>query len=206
MPPASETVGCLMIGEFLDEPESGMASAGGKSGTAPAEAGMHIVCEFVDPATHAEPPAKAAHLPLDVQTSAAAMELYDRALTLYEHLVQHGGRSDLASELARARANKAIAIRELGHERAAAALADQTIALYELLVQQEGRHELTNELSTLYDDKAAMLGQLGDMDLARTYQEKADALCHLGRNARNVWIEGQEDLQVRPLPPDKPAS
>ena len=129
----------------------------------------------------------------------ADTRLYDRAVSIYEQLVRQG-RSDLASELNRARANKAIAIRELGEQRAAAALADQTIALYERLVEQEGRQDLAEELSTLYEGRATTLLELGDADRARSYQRLADTLQEQAASTvrpHNLIIEEEEDLSIR---------
>ena len=44
--------------------------------------------------------------------------------------------------------NKAIAVRNLGDNRAAVALYDRAIEIRERLVNVEGRHELANELAS----------------------------------------------------------
>lgn len=188
-PRVSETVGCRMIGEFIDEPGSNPPDVGGKPSAASEGVGVRMVGEFVDQSRSIEPPTQeASRLPLDLEASAAATALYDRAVTLYEQLVREG-RSDLASELARAYANKAVAVRELGEQRAAAALADQTIALYERLVEQEGRHELANDLATAYDNKAVALNQSGDPWRTVVLYDRAIAI-----RERLVQHEGRQEL------------
>jgi hypothetical protein len=195
----SESVGCLMLPEIVDEPERKTGEVGGKSGNTSETVGPHLVGEFVDTPPDGAPTQGTPRTSTLVEFNGADTTLYDRAVLIYEQLVRQG-RSDLASELNRARANKVIAVRELGPQRAAAALTDQTIALYERLVQQEGRCDLANDLSTLYECKATTLRDLGELERARTYQDKRETLS--GRpgarsDARNVWKEADEDRSIQ---------
>lgn len=189
MPHASETVGCQMVGEFVDSPEAMPADADGQRAVLSDGRGGRIAGQFVDdsqgdqaPTDHSSP------MPPNVQYSAVATILFDRAISLYQQLV-HGGRTELASELARARVNQAIAIRELGEDRVGLALLDQTMSLYERLVIQEGRCQLAHELSTIYDHKATILRNLGDLRGAAAFYDRAIEL--LGRL---VQKEGRREL------------
>lgn len=188
-PPASASVGCRIVGEFIDQPDSNLPERSGKR-VSPGGVGTRIVGEFVDHAPAPQPPVeKSSHLPPNLQTSASGMTLYDRALTHYEQLVRQGGHSDLASDLARAYANKAVAIRELGEHRAAAALADQTIALYERLVQRNGAQTMLTDLATAYLNKAAWVRARGDRPSAATWYDRAIAVYE-----RLVHQEGHHEL------------
>ena len=75
----------------------------------------------------------------DLGDNGDAVALYDRAIAIYERLVQREGRRELANVLATAYLNKANAVGALGDNRAAVALYDRAIAIYERLVEAEGR-------------------------------------------------------------------
>src|SRR5688572_17104645 len=169
----SETAGCLMLPEIVDKLELNAGNVAGKGGSASETVGPHLMPEYVEPASGDAPTQTTVRSSTLVEVNGADTKLYDRAVSIYEQLVRQG-RSGLASELNRARANKAIAVRELGEQRAAAALADQTIALYQRLVEQEGLQDLADDLSTLYQSKASTLFDLGDVERARSYQQRAD--------------------------------
>ncbi len=143
-----------------------------------------------------------------------ALALYDRALAIYERLVEQEGRRELANELAQSYQNKARALQALGDLKGAVGSYDRALAIYERLVEQEGRGELANALALTYQNKGAALQALGDLagavgsydraltiyerlvdqegrqelasDLARTYQNKAIALQALGDLAAAV--------------------
>lgn len=55
-PKRSETVGCKMLPEFLDKPESDRADVGGESGPASQRDSGRILDEFLDQAPGDEPP------------------------------------------------------------------------------------------------------------------------------------------------------
>lgn len=150
----SETVGSRTVGEFADAPQPNPVDVAERSGAISSGVGVRVVGDFVDEAPGAEPTVQAvSRFPPRCESIADAATLYDEALKVYEQLVREGNRSDLAGELARAHSNQAIAVRELGEERAAHGLADQTIALYERLVHQEGRHDLAGHLARAYQNK-----------------------------------------------------
>ena len=212
-PHASETLGCRIVGEFVDEPESNQADLGGKGATESEGVGGRILGEFVDQSPGDDSATKkSVALAHDVETRVASTALFDRAVSIYEQLVQEG-RSHLASELARARTNKAIAIRELGEGRAAVALVDQTIALYERLVEQERRHELAHDLTTTYDHKATTLRQAGDLCAAVVLYDRAIATLerlvhHEGRQELAddlTWTQQQKNLALSTIPPERNA-
>ena len=58
----------------------------------------------------------------DLGDQAGAVGLYDRALAVYEHLVDREGRSELADRLAKTFANKAIGMDALGDQAGAVGL------------------------------------------------------------------------------------
>jgi tetratricopeptide (TPR) repeat protein len=94
----------------------------------------------------------------DVQ---AALPLYNRAVALFEHLVEVEDRSELANELARAYMNKAVALASLGQGQAALPLYNQAVAMLQRLVEQEGRSELAGDLARLRLYRAGTLRTLG---------------------------------------------
>jgi hypothetical protein len=138
-----------MVGEFIDDAGQEPAGHAATSGRPSEAVGARMAGQFIDEAPDDGRPEQAARANLsssvDAQAAATATELYDRAVAAYEQLVRRHGRSDLASDLARAQANKAVAIRALGQDRAALALSDQAVALYERLVS-EGREDLRGDL------------------------------------------------------------
>ena len=107
------------------------------------------------------------------------MGLYDRAIEILERLVNVEGRRELANDLARLYMNKAIAVKNLGDNRAAVALYDRAIEILERLVNVEGRRELANDLAMLYSNKA------NAGDLATLYMNKA-AVKNIGDNRNAV--------------------
>ncbi len=118
-----------------------------------------------------------------------AVESYDRAIAIFERLVEQEGRRDLAGVLAEASMNKANVVGDLGDKRAAVELYDRTIALLKRLVEQEGRRELADTLATAYMNKANALGRLGDNRAAVELYDRAIALWK-----RLVEQEGRREL------------
>jgi hypothetical protein len=163
-PSVSETVGCWIVSEFIDVPERELPGVGGKADAPSKGAEVRILDEFLDEPLSVESAAHGGlHSQPDQEAGGSGMALYNQAVAFLEQLIRKDGRSDLIAELARARGNQAVAVREVGEERAAAALVDQTIALYERLVLQEQRHELAHSLATAYDNKATMLLYAGNV-------------------------------------------
>lgn len=137
-----------------------------------------------------------------------ALALYDRAITIYERLIEQEGRQELANHLANAYMDKALAVGDLGDKHAAVALYDRAISIRERLVEREGRRELANDLALACVNKAVVVSALGDgrtavalydraiaiyeglveqegrrelaNDLANAYRNKAYAMCCLG--------------------------
>ena len=102
-----------------------------------------------------------------------ALEMYDRAIEIYERLIYEEGRWELANELAACYMNKAIALYSLGEFRSAVSLYDRAIEIYERLVNEEGRRELANDLADCYMNKANALGSLGEFRSAVSLYDKA---------------------------------
>lgn len=101
------------------------------------------------------------------------LEMYDRAIEIWERLVNQEGRRELANDLATAYLNNANAVSALGDHRAAVALYDRAIEIRERLVNQEGRRELANELARAYMNKAAAVRALGDNRAAMKFYDRA---------------------------------
>ena len=85
-----------------------------------------------------------------------ALALQDQATAIYQRLVEHDGRSELASKLAKAYMDKGATLDRLKKLKDAASFLDRAIAIYERLVEREGRRELADELSMAWLRKAAV--------------------------------------------------
>jgi len=131
--------------------------------------------------------AAAVHATADDTSGAVA--LYDRAIEIYERLVNIEDRSELANDLACFYVNKGIAVGHLGDKRAAMALYDRAIEIYERLVNIEGRRELADYLATNYRNKANMLLELGDNLAALVFYDRAIEI-----RERLVNVEGRSEL------------
>jgi tetratricopeptide (TPR) repeat protein len=107
----------------------------------------------------------------------SAVAPFDRAIALYERLINDEGRPELARDLAATFTSKALAMRARGDRRAAVALHDQAIALYERFVNDEGRRELAPDLAEAYVEKANTEHALGDARSAVALFDRAIALC-----------------------------
>jgi tetratricopeptide (TPR) repeat protein len=106
----------------------------------------------------------------------AALPLHDRAIALYEQLVNGEGRRELAHELAEAYLKKANAEYAMENSRDAVALHDRAIALYERLVNDERRHELTDKLARAYTNKGVVEFALAPRVRAMASFDRAIAL------------------------------
>jgi tetratricopeptide (TPR) repeat protein len=84
-----------------------------------------------------------------------ALALYDRALGIYERLVNEEGRRELANDLAKTYMNKGAELQDLGDLQAAVTLYDGAIEIYERLVQPVGWDESKTNPS---DEKSRKLG------------------------------------------------
>ena len=104
----------------------------------------------------------AAYVHETVDDTSGALTLYDRAIEIYEQLVNVEGRRKLADKLSLLYMYKALVLRGLGDNRAAVALYDRASEIYERLINVEGRRELAKDLAGLYMNKANAIGDLGD--------------------------------------------
>jgi len=105
-----------------------------------------------------------------------ALDMYDRAIEIYERLLHEEGRRELASDLAVCYNNKAEALRDLGDNRGAVALYNRAIELYERLVHEEGRHELVKQLAVCYHNQGWSLFCLGTNSSWGRRSHMSDAL------------------------------
>ena len=92
---------------------------------------------------------------------ADAVPLYDRALVIYEHLVEHENRGELAGDLASVLMHKAIALGTLENVDSAEPFG-LAIAIYRHLVDREGRSELAEELAKALGYKAVVMLAVGE--------------------------------------------
>jgi serine/threonine protein kinase/lipopolysaccharide biosynthesis regulator YciM len=118
-----------------------------------------------------------------------ALALYDRAIEIFERLVNVEGRRELANGLATLYINKANAVVGIGDNRAAVGLYDRAIEIRERLVNVDGRREIANDLAALYMNKANALGNLGDERAAAGLYDRA-----IGIVERLVNVEGRHEL------------
>jgi tetratricopeptide (TPR) repeat protein len=121
-----------------------------------------------------------------------AVALYDRAIAIYERLVEREGQKELSNLLAAAYMNKAVAVSDLGDKQAAVALYDRAIAIRERLVEREGRRELANDLAAAFLNKANAVDDLGDKQAAVALYDRAIAIYE-----RLVEREGRKELADR---------
>lgn len=92
-----------------------------------------------------------------------AVESYQIAIAVFEQLVEHRGRWDLARYLAIACMNKGVTVRNLGDPRQALELHDRAIHILEELVENAGEGELAKSLANAYINRAAASKALGDL-------------------------------------------
>ena len=132
---------------------------------------------------------EAASLHETVDDSPGALALYDRAIEIFERLVNVEGRRELANDLAGLYMTKAVATMNLGDNWAAVALYDRAIEIRERLVNVEGRRELADGLATLYMNKAIAVMNLGDNRAAVGLYDRA-----IGIRERLVNAENRREL------------
>ncbi len=100
------------------------------------------------------------HLSLDDLPGAVAA--FDRAISMYERLLEREEHHEHAVGLAWACMDKASALRSLGDPQAAIEWSDRAIATFERLVEVEGRRELAGDLAKAYMNKANYQSDRGD--------------------------------------------
>ena len=86
-----------------------------------------------------------------------AVAEYDKAIAIYEDLVNEQKRDELANDLAAAYMNKGVALDSLGRSNEAIAEYDKAIAIREDLVFEQKRDELANDLAMAYMNKGIAL-------------------------------------------------
>jgi lipopolysaccharide biosynthesis regulator YciM len=87
--------------------------------------------------------------------------LYDRALAIYDRLVEREGRREVSNDLAMAFINKATAVSALGDKGAAVGVYDRALAIYERLVDRVRAARGVQRLATAYVNKATGVSALG---------------------------------------------
>lgn len=117
-----------------------------------------------------------------------AIEWYDRAIAIREHLVIDKGMGALDEGLALAYGNKATAVGALGDKQESVALFDRAIAIRERLVD-EGRRQRDNNLARLYQNKANVLRAMGEKSMALPLFEKVIEI-----RERLVNVEGRDEF------------
>jgi serine/threonine protein kinase len=148
-----------------------------------------------------------------------ALAAYDRALAIWERLVNQDGRQDLAQKLANTHTGQGRTFDQQGNFVDAVAAYDQALAIWERLVSQEGRWELAGDLALTYMNKGNTLRNQGDRvgavaifdqsltilerlvnqegrselagDLALTYMNKGTTLREQGNLNRAVAVTDQ---------------
>ena len=85
----------------------------------------------------------------DLGDLVGSAELCERAVAIYERLVEVEGRRELAGDLAKACANHFLTLRAGGDQMRAAGLLDRSITIYARLVEVEGRRELAGRFAKL---------------------------------------------------------
>ncbi len=111
-----------------------------------------------------------------VNRFAYALELYDCAEKLYEHLAKELSRKDLLNNYAGMLMNKGVMLADLMRLAEALAEYDKAIAIREWLVQQEQQTYLVNELARAYMNKGVALDDLTRVAEALVEYDKAIAI------------------------------
>ncbi|MCX5813027.1 MAG: serine/threonine-protein kinase [Proteobacteria bacterium] len=109
----------------------------------------------------------------DVADVPGAIAMYDKAIQIYERLVNEEGKTEPSNALADVYINKANAVMQLGDNRFAAEISDKAIQIYERLVDEEGKTEFSNNLARVYMNKAIAVSALGDNRFAAEISDKA---------------------------------
>jgi tetratricopeptide (TPR) repeat protein len=97
------------------------------------------------------------HRAWNLQRSLIALDLHDRALIVYEYLVQVRGRAELANDLANALMNKGNALQGQGRLGEAVECYERAIAIRDDLVHRRGRAELSDDLARALVNRALVL-------------------------------------------------
>jgi tetratricopeptide (TPR) repeat protein len=126
--------------------------------------------------TAAEKCGERAYAAVGVNRFAYALELYDCAEKLYEHLAKELNREDLLNNYAAMLMNKGVALRNLTRLAEALAEYDKAIAIRERLVHQEQQSHLANALAMAYGNKGNALWNLTRLAEALAEYDKALAI------------------------------
>ena len=94
---------------------------------------------------------------------AEAIAEYDKAIEIYERLINKENRGELANELAKTYMNKGGAFVDSDRFDESIGEYSKAIAIYEQLVNQEKREELENDLAMTYWGKGNALASLGKL-------------------------------------------
>ena len=111
-----------------------------------------------------------------VNRFAYALELYDCAEKLYEHLAKELNRQDLLNNYAAMLMNKGVALWNLTRLAEALAEYDKAIAILERLVHQEQQTHLANALAMAYMNKGNTLADLTRLAEALAEYDKGIAI------------------------------
>ncbi len=125
-----------------------------------------------------------------LRDSPGELSCYDRAIEIYERLIEIEGRGELATDMARAYHRKANALYSLGEFKEVLALNDRAIEIYERLVVLEAKTDLRGDLAWVRAQKAAALREVGERREA-----SAEAKWALEVLEEEVGRTGRGDLQ-----------
>jgi tetratricopeptide (TPR) repeat protein len=117
-----------------------------------------------------------AYAAAEINRFAYALELYDCAEKLYEHLAKELNREDVLNNLASMLMNKGIALADLARLAEALAEYDKAIAIRERLVHQKQQAHLANDLAKTYLNKGNALADLTRLAEALAEYDKAIAI------------------------------
>jgi tetratricopeptide (TPR) repeat protein len=106
----------------------------------------------------------------EIGKSKTAADFNDRAIRIFEHLVNQSDRPEWTDRLAAAYLNKAS---HAGKDQSALDLCEGAIMLFERLVKDEGRSELRGDLAWVHALKAGTLYNLGEPKKAKREFKKA---------------------------------
>lgn len=97
-------------------------------------------------------------------------------IEIYEKLLSHEKRQELANNLAMAYMNKGVVLRILSRLNEAVSEYDKAIVIFENLINEQNRQELVNDLAMAYMNKGNTLDSLGRSNEAISEYDKAIAI------------------------------
>jgi tetratricopeptide (TPR) repeat protein len=119
-----------------------------------------------------------------------AIEVANRTIGIYEHLINSEGCKNLRGDLAWAHSSLGVAL-EADHQLVGAVDAyDKAIAICEQLINKEGRKELRSNLAGLYGNRGEAMRIQGEPSIAVAYGEKTIKIYE-----QLVEKEGRSDLR-----------